>query len=58
MPETLFRRGGWGEAKQRYGLYTEDETALTHRYKHRIYLFDVNMDIVFGQGLVQRNGAK
>lgn len=32
--------------------------ALIPDYTHRIYKFDVNMDIVFGEGVVFKNGAK
>jgi hypothetical protein len=49
----IFQTDGPSEAQLNF-----KHDALTHRYKHRIYLFDVNMDIVFGQGIVQRNGVK
>ena len=31
--------------------------ALIGRYKHRIYRFDVNMDILFGEGVTNKFGA-
>ena len=31
--------------------------ALTDDYKHRVYRFDVNMDILFGEGVTNKFGA-